>query len=67
MKEVYGNPVTEEEEEDEDNFLMKGLKFAGSTAKGVGAGLYDVGEETMVGVYNTVEHPIQTGTACGMQ
>src|SRR5690625_4394071 len=63
MKEVYGEPVTEEEEEDEDNFLMKGLKFAGSTAKGVGAGLYDVGEETVVGVYNTVAHPIQTGTA----
>src|SRR5690625_392618 len=63
MKEVYGEPVTEEEEEDEDNFLMKGLKFVGSTAKGVGTGLYDVGEETVVGVYNTVAHPIQTGTA----
>src|SRR5690625_143984 len=63
MKEVYGEPVTEEEEENEDNFLMKGLKFAGSTAKGIGTGLYDVGEETVLGVYNTVAHPIQTGSA----
>src|SRR5699024_12233415 len=63
MKEVYGNPVTEEKEEDEDNFLVKSLKFAGSTAKGVGTGAYKVGEETVVGVYNTVAHPIQTGTA----
>src|SRR5699024_11016666 len=60
MKEVYGEPVTEE---DEDNFLIKGLKFVGSTAKGVGTGAYKVGEETVVGVYNTVAHPIQTGTA----
>ena len=63
MKEVYGNPVTEEKEEDEDNFLVKSLKFAGTTAKGVGTGAYKVGEETVVGVYNTVAHPIQTGTA----
>src|SRR5699024_1355870 len=42
---------------------MKGLKFAGSTAKGIGTGVYDVGEETVVGVYNTVAHPIQTGSA----
>jgi len=66
MKEVYGDPVTEEKEEkeeDEDNFLVKGLKVAGSTAKGVGTGVYDVGEETVVGVYNTVAHPIQTGAA----
>src|SRR5699024_7649079 len=63
MKEVYGDPVTEEKEEDADNFLMKGLKVAGSTAKGVGTGVYKVGEEAVVGVYNTVAHPIQTGTA----
>ena len=63
IKEVYGDPVTEEKEEDEDNFLMKGLKVAGSTAKGVGTGAYKLGEETVVGVYNTVAHPIQTGTS----
>src|SRR5690625_3985579 len=63
MKEVYGELVTEEEEEDEDNFLIKELKFVGSTAKGVGTGAYKVGEETVVGVCNTVAHPIQTGTA----
>jgi len=61
MKEVYGEPVTEKEEE--NNFLVKGLKVAGSAAKGVGTGVYKVGEETMVGVYNTVAHPIQTGSA----
>src|SRR5699024_7666661 len=63
MKEVYGDPDTEEKEEDEDNFLMKGLKVASSTAKGVGTCAYKVGEETVVGVYNTVAHPIQTGSA----
>src|SRR5690625_7923998 len=42
---------------------MKGLKVAGTTAKGIGTGVYDVGEETVVGVYNTVAHPIQTGAA----
>src|SRR5699024_2258061 len=63
MKEVYGDPVTEEKGEDEDNFLLRGLKVAGSTAKGVGTGVYKVGEETVVGVYNTVAHPIQTGSA----
>jgi len=62
MKEVYGEPVTEEKEEDKDNFLMKGLKVEGSTAKGVGTGAYKVGEETVLGVYNTVAHPIQTGS-----
>src|SRR5699024_11759516 len=63
MKEVYGEPVTEEKGDDEDNFLLRGLKVAGSTAKGVGTGVYKVGEETVVGVYNTVAHPIQTGSA----
>src|SRR5690625_891120 len=69
MKEVYGEPVTEEKEEDKFNLLMKGLKVEGSTANGVGTGAYKVGEETVLGVYNTVAHPIQTGsgmwdTAC---
>ncbi len=42
---------------------MKGLKVAGTTAKGIGTGVYKVGEETVVVVYNTVAHPIQTGAA----
>ena len=66
LKSIYGEPVVEEEKE--DNFFMKGLKATGNFIKktavttydvgiGGGIGLVDVGKDTVVGLYDTVTDP----------
>jgi len=61
LKSIYGEPVVEEEKEKEkekeDNFLVKGLKVTGNSIKGAGIGLFDVGKDTVVGLYDTVTDP----------
>ena len=58
LKSIYGEPVAEEVKE--DNFLVKGLKVTGNSIKGAGIGLFDVGKDTVVGLYDTVTDPIGT-------
>ena len=58
LKSIYGEPVVEEVKE--DNFLVKGLKVTGNSIKGAGIGLFDVGKDTVVGLYDTVTDPIGT-------
>ena len=45
------------EEEKEDNFLEKGLKVTGNSIKGVGKGLFGVGKDPVVGLYDAVTDP----------
>ena len=58
LKSIYGEPVAEDEKEKEDNFFVKGLKVTGNSIKGAGVGLFDVGKDTVVGLYDTVTDPI---------
>ncbi|GGB48336.1 putative ribonuclease YokI [Lentibacillus populi] len=65
LKEVYGEPVIEEKEEtslwtkivDGAVELGKGIV---NTSKGAAIGVYDVGKDTLVGIGNTIIHPVET-------
>jgi len=58
LKSIYGEPEVEEVKE--DNFFVKGLKATGNSIKGAGIGLFDVGKDTVAGLYETVKDPIGT-------
>src|SRR5690625_325962 len=56
----------DEMEDTSNSFMFKlknGFVTVGRPFKGIGKGIYDFGEDTVVGIYNTVRHPIKTGKA----
>src|SRR5699024_2524373 len=56
----------EAQEDNSNSFMLKlknGFVTVGRSLKGIGKGIYDFGEDTVVGIYNTVRHPIKTGKA----
>ncbi|MEW9676882.1 LXG domain-containing protein [Lentibacillus sp. L22] len=67
LKEVYGEPVKEEEDPSLWTKIKDGAvafgKGAVSTGKGAVLGSFDVGKDTLVGLGNTFMHPVKTGTA----
>ncbi|WP_106495838.1 T7SS effector LXG polymorphic toxin [Lentibacillus sp. Marseille-P4043] len=70
LKEVYGEPVTKEEIEDSLwTKITEGIVEFGNgvvnTGKGAAIGVYDVGKDTLVGIGNTVMHPINTAKSMG--
>ncbi|WP_106495640.1 T7SS effector LXG polymorphic toxin [Lentibacillus sp. Marseille-P4043] len=65
LKEVYGEPVTKEEVEASlwtkiKEGTVEFGKGVVNTGKGAAIGVYDVGKDTLVGIGNTVMHPIET-------
>ncbi|WP_106498330.1 T7SS effector LXG polymorphic toxin [Lentibacillus sp. Marseille-P4043] len=70
LKDVYGEPVPEEKEADSlwDNIIEGTATFAkgaGNTIKGTAIGVYDVGADTLGGLYDTVTNPINTLESMG--
>ncbi|MGY0694494.1 T7SS effector LXG polymorphic toxin, partial [Virgibacillus sp. FSP13] len=65
LKEVYGEPVTKEEVEASlwtkiTEGTVEFGKGVVNTGKGAQIGVYDVGKDTLVGIGNTVMHPVET-------
>ncbi|WP_158701592.1 hypothetical protein [Lentibacillus sp. Marseille-P4043] len=65
LKEVYGEPVTKEEVEASlwtkiKEGTVEFGKGVVNTGKGAAVGVYDVGKDTLVGIGNTVMHPVET-------
>ncbi len=70
LKEVYGEPVTKEEVEASlwtkiKEGTVEFGKGVVNTGKGAAIGVYDVGKDTLVGIGNTVMHPINTAKSMG--
>lgn len=56
----------EGQEDNANSFMLKlenGFVTVGGSFKGVGKGIYDFEEDIVVGIYNTVRHPVETGKA----